>query len=136
MHVLSAFADRTLSCPHARSLTLHFSPSQFAYVSNNGCVVTVSDAFHIGVPLEGDPEFIEIPSTDGMESMLMIDTETSAVKKKLDERHRENEELRSEWQGQRKWEVDGGGWGERGGKREGVCVLGRIGCWPALVHCC
>lgn len=55
----------------------------------------MSDAFHIGVPLEGDPEFIEIPSTDGMESMLMIDTEASVIKRQLDERTKENEELRA-----------------------------------------
>lgn len=61
-------------------------------------MVAVSDAFHIGVPLEGDPEFIEIPSTEGMESMLMIDTESSAMKKQLEERARENGELRSEWE--------------------------------------
>lgn len=60
-------------------------------------MVAVSDAFHMGVPLEGDPEFIEIPSTDGMESMLMIDTEAPVIKRQLDERNKENEELRGKW---------------------------------------
>ena len=40
----------------------------------------------------------------------MIDTEVSAVKKQLDERHKENGELRSEWVGR-----GGEGWGVRWG---------------------
>ena len=48
---------------------------QFAYVSaSTGNVAAYSETFVMGQPLEKDPEFIEIPSSEGMESMLMIAT--------------------------------------------------------------
>ena len=41
--------------------------------------MTVSETFYIGTPLSHDPEFIEIPSSEGMESMLMIATSPEKI---------------------------------------------------------